>query len=260
MNPAERRHYAERGYVVREAVFSPAECAAIASDCETLMASLIAMPRGTILKTGSFIFEQRPDLETTVKWESQAEDQIRGLEPFAHLSEALNDWGNDPRLTEPCRTICDADDVVLFTEKLNLKRAHRGGEIQIHQDVPYWEFSPMAARIATAMIFLDSADRANGCLEVAPGSHKARVKYPQMRAAQGFDTLRMDETLFDASGMIALEVPAGSVVFFDAWVVHRSGSNKTDGDRRALLYSYQPAGAPHGRELLRAMREKQKPA
>jgi hypothetical protein len=250
MTAPERAQLAANGYVVRESVFSRSECAGIAEDCERLMAELIAQPRGDIIKTGSFIFEQRPQIETTVKWESQAEDLIRGLEPFAHLSAALNDWGLDPRLTAPCRTICDADEVVLFTEKLNLKRAHRGGEIQLHQDVPYWEFSPVSARIATAMIFLDDANLQNGCLEVAPGSHKARVKYPGRSDVEGFDTLRMDEKKFDTSGMIALEVPAGSVAFFGAWLVHRSGPNKTDGDRRALLYSYQPAGNPHAREQL----------
>ena len=250
MSATERAQYAASGYVVRERVFSARECAEIAEGCEKLMAELIAQPRGTIIKTGSFIFEQRPEIETTVKWESQAEDLIRGLEPFAHLSAALNDWGLDPRLTDPCKTICSVDDVVLFTEKLNLKRAHRGGEIQLHQDVPYWEFSAVSARIATAMIFLDDASLSNGCLEVAPGSHKARVKYAQRTDVTGFDTLRMDEKKFDTTGMIALEVPAGSVAFFDAWLVHRSGPNTTDGDRRALLYSYQPAGNPHAREQL----------
>lgn len=250
MSAAERAQYATNGYVVRERVFSQRECAEIADDCEKLMAELIAQPRGTIIKTGSFIFEQRPEIETRVKWESQAEDLIRGLEPFAHLSPPLNDWGLDPRLTGPCRTICAADEVVLFTEKLNLKRAHRGGEIQLHQDVPYWEFSAVSARIATAMIFLDDANLSNGCLEVAPGSHKARVKYAQRSDVTGFDTLRMDDQKFDTSGMVALEVPAGSVAFFDAWLVHRSGPNTTDGDRRALLYSYQPAGNPHAREQL----------
>ena len=251
MTAPERAQLATSGYVVRESVFSKSECAAIAKDCEQLMAELIAQPRGNIIKTGSFIFEQRPEIETTVKWESQAEDLIRGLEPFAHLSAALNAWGLDPRLTDPCKAVCDADDVVLFTEKLNLKRADRGGEIQLHQDVPYWEFSPVSARIATAMLFLDDANLQNGCLEVAPGSHTARVKYPGRTDVEGFDTLRMDDKKFDTSGMIALEVPAGSVAFFGAWLVHRSGPNKTDGDRRALLYSYQPAGNPHSRELLR---------
>ncbi len=256
MNPGERERLSRDGFVVRERVFSIGECGAIARDCETLMDSLAAGKSGTVQRTGTFIFEQRPDLETTVKWEREAEGLIR-VEPFAHLSEGLNDWGLDARLTDPCKAICGADNVVLFTEKLNLKRARRGGHIQLHQDFPYWEpFAPVANRVATAMIFLDDTSIANGCLEVAPGSHRDG-KRQQRVGATGFDTLEMDPATFDVASMIPLEVPAGSVAFFGAYLVHRSGPNTSDGDRRALLYSYQPAGFPHARELLRAYREKQ---
>ncbi len=256
MTAAEREACLRDGYVVRERVFGGRECAAIARDCEQLMADLTAMQSGNVIRTGTFIFEQRPDLETTIKWEREAEGLIRGIEPFAHLSENLTAWGLDPRLTDPCKTICSADEVVLFTEKLNLKRAQRGGYIQLHQDFPYWEpFAPMASRVATAMIFLDDATRENGCLEVAPGSHLAG-KRPQRTDTSGFDTLQMDPAQFDTSTLVPLEVPAGSVAFFGAFLVHSSGPNTTDGDRRALLYSYQPAGNPHGRELLRVIREK----
>jgi hypothetical protein len=34
-------------------------------------------------------------------------------------------------------------------------------------------------------------------------------------------------------------------------LVHRSRLNQSDVDRRALLYSYQPSGHPHLRELTR---------
>ncbi len=49
-------------------------------------------------------------------------------------------------------------------------------------------------------------------------------------------------------------MPAGSVVFFGSLLVHRSLPNRSDKDRRALLYSYQPAGLPHALDLARAGR------
>jgi ectoine hydroxylase-related dioxygenase (phytanoyl-CoA dioxygenase family) len=39
---------------------------------------------------------------------------------------------------------------------------------------------------------------------------------------------------------VAVEVEAGSVVFFGPFLVHKSDPNVSDCDRRALLYSYQP--------------------
>jgi len=39
-------------------------------------------------------------------------------------------------------------------------------------------------------------------------------------------------------------VSAGGAVMFGPFVLHRSGPNQTDGDRRVLLLTFQPAGRP----------------
>jgi ectoine hydroxylase-related dioxygenase (phytanoyl-CoA dioxygenase family) len=67
----------------------------------------------------------------------------------------------------------------------------------------------------------------------------------------GFGNLEMDPAVFDTSRLIPLELSAGSVVFFGPFLVHRSRSNRSGDDRRALLFSYQPAGQPHLRHLLK---------
>jgi ectoine hydroxylase-related dioxygenase (phytanoyl-CoA dioxygenase family) len=100
------------------------------------------------------------------------------------------------------------------------------------------------------MIFLDDATRENGCLEAAPGSHLEGVQ--KMRDVEGFGALEMDASLFDHNRLVPLEVKAGSVVWFGAFLVHRSLPNTSNDDRRALLYSYQPAGRTHAVDLARA--------
>ncbi len=111
----------------------------------------------------------------------------------------------------------------------------------------YTDENPVAHRVATAMVFIDDATRQNGCLEAAPGSHKEGVL--PMRAVEGFGAREMDTDHFDHHRLVALEVSAGSVVFFGSFLVHRSLPNRSTFDRRALLYSYQPAGYPHEYEL-----------
>jgi ectoine hydroxylase-related dioxygenase (phytanoyl-CoA dioxygenase family) len=139
------------------------------------------------------------------------------------------------------KDVVGAEELDLFTEKLNAKRARTGGPIVLHQDHPYWtENSDGAGDIATAIVFLDDANRANGCLEVVPGSHTGGVR-PQ-RKVDGFGSLEMEPLGFDESGLVALEVPAGSMVFFGSLLVHRSLPNLSEHDRRVLLFSYQPAG------------------
>ena len=249
MSADELRRLDADGFVVREAVFDAGECAAIAMDCEDLIDLLERAGRRTKHVLDSYMFEVQREAATVVKWEPDAPEVVQGVEPFAHISPALKAWGLDSRLVDPCKAIVGEDELMLFTEKLNVKRARHGGPIVLHQDFPYWEnMTPIASRIATAMIFLDDATIENGCLEVAPGTHKVG-KWPQRTDADGFGSLEMDMAAFDLSRLQPLEVPAGAVAFFGAFLVHRSLPNRSDGDRRALLYSYQPVGQPTSLEL-----------
>lgn len=248
LDELEREQFAREGVIVRRGVFTDQECAAIAADCELLIADLQAAKRKEKRTVGSYMFERLADLGTVVKWEPGAPDVVQGIEPFAHISKPLAGWGLDPRLVDPCKAVVGDDDIVLFTEKLNVKRARHGGAIVLHQDYPYWEkMTPVAHRMATAMIFLDDATVENGCLEVALGTHK--VGKHKQRDTAGFGALEMDPKVFDMSRLVPLEVPAGTVAFFDAFLVHRSLPNLSDRDRRALLYTYQPRGNPHAVEI-----------
>lgn len=245
---AERDSYAQNGYLIRESVFSPEECAQIAADCEDLTSSIEAEAKGNKKTYGTYVFE-RDERRTVIKWEKENPDLVHGVEYFVHLSKPMEDWSKDERLVEPCKDIVGEDEISLFTEKLNLKRKKKGGVVILHQDYPYWtNVTPMAHKVATAMIFVDAADRENGCLEVAPGSHR-RNDYEKIKK-EGFGKNEIDPDKFDLDSLVPVEVPPGSVVFFGAFLVHRSLPNMSDRDRRALLFSYQPAGYEHGRDIV----------
>jgi ectoine hydroxylase len=246
----ERAQLARDGYVVRQGAFDAGEVAAIARDCEDLLIQLASAKRREKRAAGSYMFELQRSVGVIVKWEPGAPDVVQGIEPFAHISPPLHAWATDPRLIEPCKDVVGENEIILFTEKLNVKRASRGGAIVLHQDYPYWEnMTPVAHRIATAMVFLDDTTIENGCLEVAPGTH-AVGKWPQRTDTDGFGSLEMDRAAFDESRLIPLEVPAGTVAFFGAFLVHRSLPNRSARDRRALLFSYQPYGHRHSREIM----------
>jgi hypothetical protein len=248
LDQQERAELDERGFIVRRDVFDATEVRAIGDACEALVQRLLAEERRTKHRLGSYMFEVQRRLQTIVKWEPDNPDLVQALELFSHLSDELHRWGLDPRLLDPCKDVVGDTDVALFTEKLTLKRAHKGGHIILHQDFPYWsDLTKIASRVATAMIFLDDATVENGCLEAVPGSHREGVQ--ALRSIEGFGGLEMDPLKYDRSRLIPLEVPAGSVVFFGAFLVHRSLPNRSGADRRALLYSYQPSGHPHLREL-----------
>ncbi|MGH9885710.1 MAG: phytanoyl-CoA dioxygenase family protein [bacterium] len=250
----ERRALEADGYVVRRDVFDTRELREIGDACEALMERILAERRRTKHAAGAYVFELSREIGTIVKWEKDDPELVHGIEPFAHLSAELNAWAHDPRLVEPCIDIVGREPLGLFTEKLNLKRARRGGPVVLHQDYPYWvDVAADPGQVATAMLFLDDATREKGCLEVAPGSHREGER--RRRAVEGFGSYEMDDEAYDLGRLVPLEVPAGSVAFFGSLLVHRSLPNQSGEDRRALLYSYQPAGHPSMHEI--QLRERQ---
>lgn len=244
----ERRLLETDGFVVRRNVFEAAELREIGDACEALIARLEGERRRTKHVVGAYVFEMIGSLGTIVKWEKDDPDLVHGIEPFAHLSEALHGWALDARFVDPCKDVVGRDDLDLFTEKLNVKRARRGGPVVLHQDYPYWVgVAGDAAQVATAMLFLDDATVEKGCLEVVPGSHREGEQ--QRQAVDGFGNMEMDPERYDVSRLVPLEVPAGSVAFFGSLLVHRSLPNRSAEDRRALLFSYQPKGHASMREV-----------
>jgi ectoine hydroxylase-related dioxygenase (phytanoyl-CoA dioxygenase family) len=109
-------------------------------------------------------------------------------------------------------------------------------------------FIPTRDRSLTAVwIALDDATVENGCLWVLPGSHRRGVLYPDREqddprfdcSIEAYDFPYRDE---DA---VPVEVPAGSAVVFNGYLLHRSLPNTgRHGFRRALVHHYMSAESP----------------
>jgi len=240
------------GYVLRERAFGRDELAQIIESCESLLADLVKDRRGRRYKVGSYVFEPDALTDVTVKWEGDS-DTVHGIEPFAHLSPELEQLAYDPRFIGPSADFVGDDEPILFTEKLNLKRPQVGGANPWHQDYPYWADADDRTRIVTALLFLDDATLENGTLQVIPGSHKLG-QWPLRTDQDAFGNLEMDPTATEGRAVRAIEVEAGALVFFGPFLVHKSEPNRSDTDRRVLLFSYQPQGLRHGLEIWQAQR------
>ena len=252
-SPSEREAIERDGYVLRQSVFNRDEVAEITDACERLLADLVKDRKGRRFHVGSYTFEPDQLTDCTVKWEGDS-DVVHGLEPFAHLSPALEKWAYDARFLGPSADFIDDDEPVLFTEKLNLKRPFVGGPNPWHQDWPYWEYADDRARVVTAMLFLDDATLENGTLQVLPGSQQ-KGPWPLRTDSDAFGNLEMDPSAVEGMTPVPIEVGPGSVVFFGPLLVHKSEPNQSSRERRTLLYSYQPNGLTHSLELFKRERE-----
>ncbi len=106
-----------------------------------------------------------------------------------------------------------------------------------HQDERY---IPTRDRtLVGAWIAIDDATVDNGCLWVVPGSHRDGYMYPTRAHDRPDEYDSSDQAFgFDDAAGIPVEVAAGSVVFFNGYLLHRSSKNRTTGFRRALVNHY----------------------
>ena len=89
---------------------------------------------------------------------------------------------------------------------------------------------------------IDDATVANGCLWVLPGSHRSGILYPQRPHGNPEEFDNSPESYgFDDAAEVPVEVKAGSVVFFNGYLLHRSKQNRSNIYRRALVNHYMNA-------------------
>ncbi|PPR37417.1 MAG: Ectoine dioxygenase [Alphaproteobacteria bacterium MarineAlpha9_Bin5] len=124
--------------------------------------------------------------------------------------------------------------------KVNMKSAGFGAPVEWHQD---WAFYPHTNDDVLAVgIPLDDMDSNNGPLLVLPGTHKGPVydHHSQGAFCGAIDPTTVD---IDFSKVVALTGKAGSMTIHHARLIHGSELNRSDRQRRLLLYEYTAADA-----------------
>jgi hypothetical protein len=163
---------------------------------------------------------------------------VRQAWPVIDLSETLARFAAEERIVGLFRDLFDGAAPVLFEDKLNYKHPQVGTQFPMHQDYSYWRaYSP---RLTSALIYLDPATEENGCLEVVPGWHRrGLLERTEMDVGPAVDHHVPAEVLDPA---LACRVPGepGTVILFSCMTPHRSGPNRSDRSRRALILTYNP--------------------
>jgi ectoine hydroxylase-related dioxygenase (phytanoyl-CoA dioxygenase family) len=236
--------YRTHGYLIREDVFSMDEIAALRDSVEAAVACAHrqAADGRTYFLDGKRFVDVGP---MTVQYEHEAgSETVRVIEPVQHLDPGINALVRDPRVVNPIRDILGQEEIAVWTNKLNLKRAGEGSGFSWHQDSPYWVHdSGHVDLLPNVYVAFDDANLANGCLQVIDRSHVDGCLPGTSNGTQlgGFFT---DPGCFSEADAVPLEVKAGSMAFFDAHIIHGSEPNRSDRPRRAIVMTYQPGGHP----------------
>ena len=132
-----------------------------------------------------------------------------------------------------------SDEVYLYHYKMMVKEPRVGGAWVWHQDYGYWYYHCLYPNMASCMIAVDRAHRANGCLQVLRGSHKlGRLEHERFPGGQrGAERERVDMAR-EHLETIYCEMEPGTGLFFHCNLLHSSAPNTSDEARWALICCY----------------------
>jgi ectoine hydroxylase-related dioxygenase (phytanoyl-CoA dioxygenase family) len=166
--------------------------------------------------------------------------QLRMVEPVVDRVKAFARLAADERVLGPFRSLL-GEEPMLFEDKLNYKHPRGGSPFPLHQDYPYWQkYTPC---LISAMIYIDEATEANGCLEVVAGWHEKGI-LPNGPVQVGVMTDgHVCTEPVDPALIVKVPGPPGTMILFSCFTPHASAPNLSDRPRRALVLTYHPASA-----------------
>lgn len=115
---------------------------------------------------------------------------------------------------------------LLYKEKINYKLSGGAG-FSPHQDAPAYPFIETSI---SCMIAIDESNVTNGCLEVVNGQHQVLLPMDERGC--------IVEEWVTQHEWHPVEMEAGDVLIFHSHTPHRSGTNKSSRDRRAIYPTF----------------------
>lgn len=216
------------GFLVIRSFFQPARCRELSHWTEEIAAAPEVPGRHMVYYEDSLVEPGRRIVQ-----------RIENFCPFHHEFDGLFRKGD---LMTWAGALLGGE-AVLFKDKINFKLPGGGG-FAAHQDQQAG-WSIYAPLFLTAMVSIDASTIENGCLKIAAGRHKDGMIGEEWRPLEG------GGLTFEP-----VQTEPGDVIFFDSFVPHSSGPNRTLSPRRILYVTY--ALAAHGDHRARYFADKRR--
>src|SRR5215208_5513198 len=235
----ERKLYKDQGYLFMPGLFSQAEVEIMKEQLPKVFSE--ASPRRIVEKEGTV---------------------VRSVYALHRTNEVFNRLSKHPPLVGSAMQLLESE-VYIYQFKVNAKSAFSGDVWEWHQDFIFWqkEDAMPAPRVINAAVLLDDITEFNGAMFLIPRSHAAGVIDQSARQTNGGNgsdpysgmpswisnlttglkyslSREVIEGLVRTNGMVAPKGPAGSVLFFDANLVHASPNNLSPFDRAVAFLTY----------------------
>lgn len=227
------QEYAAKGYLRLGCVLSPEQLGAVQMRLNEIMLKRVEYPTLLAqLDTGG-AYEALPDPVSGLPEVTLAYRKIQGLEADPLVLDLIR----RPIFREICAHHYGKHaSVSIFRVMMMNKPARQGTYLPWHQDAgDIWRLDRDPE--VTTWVALDPATRANGCVQIIPGSHRLGLlsKRGSTISQADVDRYCRDEEVE------YLELEPGEALLLHNWLLHRSDINQTDSPRRALSVCYMDA-------------------
>ena len=148
------------------------------------------------------------------------------------LDPVFDNFSRTPELAEIAKDMGFKDPKILQSMFI-FKQPHIGGEVVCHQAATFLHTEPLSVK--GFWFALEDATQGNGCMWAIPGGHRSPVKSRFFRSVNGEGTEMevFDDTPWEASKLVPLEVKAGTMVVLHGLLPHMSFANRSARTRHA---------------------------
>jgi ectoine hydroxylase-related dioxygenase (phytanoyl-CoA dioxygenase family) len=226
--PEQVRFYHENGYLAGPRVLSDGEIERLKRRIDDILTGRIPFPEHllgqTVLKSKAK--GQLPSVKIVNLF--RHDEVFRGMLMNRNISTLAHDLMSAP--------------VRLWEDQMIYKPALDGqANVAFHRDYTYWtQVGP--PQLGTCWIALDDATVANGCMFVAPGSHRWNINYSRDDVDPMNSNWLLERSELPTRALVACEVKAGHCHFHHCLTIHGSYGNRTQNLRRSYILHLMPGG------------------
>jgi phytanoyl-CoA hydroxylase len=228
--------YDRQGYLRLGKLLNSADLAALQERINQIMLGNSALDYGNVMMQLDSDSGRYEDSKAQTKGHKGATLAYRKIEDL-ELDPLFLAYIQRPIFQEICdRVYGEGGPIACFRAMFMNKPARRGTFLPWHQD--RWTFLDRDP-VITLWTALDPATRANGCVQIVPGSHRVGLINPSHMS--GFLTPEQSAQYAVPGKVEFLELEAGDAVLLHNHLLHASDVNATDNPRRAFSVCYMPA-------------------
>lgn len=228
----------QQGFLVVEAVLSPAEIAGLQQDFDGWVAE--SRRHG---EAWGATEDGRPrfDLESDHRPDHPS---LRRVSSPTEISAAYRRAALDSRMAAIAAQLIGGSGTRFHHSKINSKLPHTATQVKWHQD---FLFTPHSNDdIITALLMVSDVTPENGPLNVVPGSHKGPL-WSHWQASRFTGAVDDEVVATHCQQPEACFGPSGSVCFMHTRLLHASSPNETDLPRTLFISVYAAEDAlPYG--------------